>query len=210
MADILIADDHAVVRQGLRQIISNDPGLRVVGEATNGDEVLPMAQKLRPDAVVLDITMPGKNGLEVLTELKRKYPKLPVLILSMHPEDQLAIRLLKAGAAGYVTKESAPEELIGALRRVCGGGKYIGPLLAERLAAYIGEGQSKPPHENLSAREFQVLCMIAQGKTVSQISDDLGLSIKTVSTYRVRILEKMNMKSSAELTSYAIRHNLVH
>jgi DNA-binding NarL/FixJ family response regulator len=210
MADILIADDHAVVRQGLKLIISRDPALRVVGEAASGDEVLAAAERLRPDAVVLDITMPGRSGLEVLTELKRRWPKLPVLILSMHPEDQLAIRLLKAGAAGYVTKESAPEELIGALRRVCAGGKYVGPLLAEKLAAYVSEEQGGPPHESLSTREFQVLCMIAQGKTVSQISDELGLSIKTVSTYRVRVLEKMKMKTSAELTLYAVRNNLVH
>jgi DNA-binding NarL/FixJ family response regulator len=210
MADILVADDHAVVRHGLRQIISGDPGLRVVGEATNGEEVLRLAQELRPDVVLLDISMPGKSGLEVLTELRRKWPRLPVLILSMHPEDQLAIRLLKAGAAGYVTKESAPEELIGALKKVCAGGKYVGPLLAERLAAYVGDDSGKPAHESLSAREFQVLCMIAQGKTVSQISDELNLSAKTVSTYRVRILDKMKMKTSAELTLYAVRNNLVH
>jgi DNA-binding NarL/FixJ family response regulator len=153
--------------------------------------------------------MPGKNGLDVLKELKRTHPSLPVLVLSMHPEDQFAIRILRAGAAGYVTKESAPDELIGALRKVCGGGKYVSPQLAEKLAIFIEQEKSGPLHEQLSDREYQVLRMLALGKTVSEIADELLLSAKTISTYRTRVLEKMKMSTNAELTRYALQHQLV-
>jgi two-component system, NarL family, invasion response regulator UvrY len=208
MLSIFIADDHAIVRQGLKQILSTDSDMIVVGETGNGEEVSAMVQLLKPDVVVLDISMPGKNGLDVLKELKRKHPELPILVLSMHSEDQFAIRCLKAGAAGYVTKESAPEELVGALRKVYKGTKYVSPELAEKLAVRIERDRSDQPHEALSDREYQVLRLIAFGKTVGQISQELSLSVKTVSTYRVRILEKMNMKTNAELTRYAIQHNL--
>jgi len=209
MISVLIADDHTVVRQGLKHILSNDSQLKVVGEATNGEEVLSMVEALKVDSVVLDITMPGKNGLDVLKELKRKHPQLPVLVLSMHPEDQFAIRILRAGASGYVTKESAPDELIGALRKVCSGGKYVSPQLAEKLAVFIEDDKGRPLHEQLSDREYQVMAMLALGKTVSEIADELLLSIKTVSTYRTRVLQKMKMNTNAELTRYALQNQLV-
>jgi DNA-binding NarL/FixJ family response regulator len=209
MISVLIADDHTVVRQGLRQILSHDAQFRVVGEAANGDEVISLVKSLRVDALVLDISMPGKNGLEVLKDLKRSHPNLPVLVLSMHPEDQFAIRILRAGAAGYVTKESAPDELIGALRKVCSGGKYVSPQLAEKLAVFIDQESNGPLHEQLSDREFEVLRMLALGKTVSEIADDLMLSAKTISTYRTRVLEKMKMSTNAELTRYALQNQLV-
>src|SRR5215831_3793497 len=161
MIKVLIADDHTVVRQGLRQILSSDSQMKVVGEAASGAEVLTMLESLAPEALILDVTMPGKNGLEVLKEVKRKYPQLRVLVLSMHPEDQLAIRILRAGASGYITKESAPEELIGALRKVCSGGKYVSPQLAEKLAVFIEHEQTGPLHERLSDREFEVLRQLA-------------------------------------------------
>lgn len=209
MISVLIADDHTVVRQGLKEILSHDAQLRVVGEATNGDEVLRLVEGLRVDALILDISMPGKNGLDVLKELKRTHPALPVLVLSMHPEDQFAIRILRAGAAGYVTKESAPDELIGALRKVCGGGKYVSPQLAEKLAIFIEQDKSGPLHEQLSDREYQVLRMLALGKTVSEIAEELLLSAKTISTYRTRVLEKMKMSTNADLTRYALQHQLI-
>jgi len=209
MIRVLIADDHTVVRQGLRQILSQDPQLEVIGEAVNGAEVLAMVDGLKLDALVLDITMPGKNGLDVLKELRRKHPALPVLVLSMHPEDQFAIRMLRAGAAGYITKESAPEELIGALKKVCKGGKYVSPQLAEKLAVFIEDDKGRPLHEQLSDREYQVMNMLALGKTVSEIADELLLSAKTVSTYRTRVLEKMKMTTNADLTRYALQNHLV-
>jgi two-component system invasion response regulator UvrY len=209
MIKVLIADDHTVVRQGLKQILSEDPQLSVVGEAVDGNEVLKALETLKVDALVLDITMPGRNGLDVLKEVKRKWPALPVLVLSMHPEDQFAIRILRAGAAGYITKESAPEELVGALRKVCSGGKYVSPQLAEKLAVFIGDQTTRPPHEKLSDREFEVLRMLALGKTVTEVAEELLLSVKTVSTYRSRVLEKMKMTSNADLTRYALQNELI-
>ena len=209
MIKVLIADDHTVVRQGLKQILSEDPQLTVVGEAADGNEVLAALETLSVDALVLDITMPGRNGLDVLKEVKRKRPTLPVLVLSMHPEDQFAIRILRAGAAGYITKESAPEELVGALRKVCSGGKYVSPQLAEKLAVFIEDETTRPPHEKLSDREFEVLRMLALGKTVTEVAEELLLSVKTVSTYRSRVLEKMKMTSNADLTRYALQNELM-
>lgn len=209
MIKVLIADDHTVVRQGLKQILADDPQLSVVGEAADGNEVLTALETLSVDALVLDITMPGRNGLDVLKEVKRKRPALPVLVLSMHPEDQFAIRILRAGAAGYITKESAPEELVGALRKVCSGGKYVSPQLAEKLAVFIGDETTRPPHEKLSDREFEVLRMLALGKTVTEVAEELLLSVKTVSTYRTRVLEKMKMTSNADLTRYALQNELI-
>jgi DNA-binding NarL/FixJ family response regulator len=209
MIKILIADDHAVVRRGLRQIINDEPDLEVVAEAQNGQEVLDQLENTDCNVVVLDITMPDKNGLAVLQEVKATRPRLPILILSMHPEDQFALRALKLGASGYLTKESAPEELVGALRKVVSGGKYISSTLAEQLVAEIGSDSPRPSPERLSEREFQVLRMIAQGKTISQIAEDMGLSVKTVSTYRTRLLLKMKMKTNAELVRYAVQHGLV-
>jgi len=206
---ILITDDHAVVRQGLKLILADQFKRAEFGEARNAQEALNRVWKEKWDVVILDITMPGRNGLEVLKEIKRSRPKLPVLVLSMHPEDQFAVRLLKAGAAGYLTKESAGEEIVGAIIKVTSGGRYISPSLAERMASYLDMDVRKAPHERLSDREFLVLRMIASGKAVSQIAKELSLSVATVSTYRARILEKMDLKNNAQLTHYAIQKSLV-
>jgi DNA-binding NarL/FixJ family response regulator len=209
MIRILIADDHAVVRQGLKQILLEAFEPATFGEAGHAQEVLDQVRAQEWDVVILDITMPGRSGLEVLKELKQARPKLPVLVLSMHPEDQYAVRTLKAGAAGYMTKDSAPDELVGAVKKILRGGKYVSPSLAEKLAFSLDADTQRPPHESLSDREFQVMCMIASGKTVGEIADELCLSVKTISTYRTRILEKMNLKNNAELTHYAIQNRLV-
>ena len=206
---ILITEDHAVVRQGLKLILADHFKKAVFGEARNATEALTLVWKEKWDVVVLDITLPGRSGLEVLKEIKRSRPRLPVLILSMHPEDQFAVRLLKAGAAGYLTKESAGEELVCAIKKVVGGGRYISPSLAERMASYLTIDVRKAPHERLSDREFLILRMIASGKQVSQIARELSLSVSTVSTYRARILGKMDMKNNAELTHYALQKGLV-
>jgi two-component system, NarL family, invasion response regulator UvrY len=206
---ILIADDHAVVRQGIKQILADEFKKAAFGEARTAQEALTKVWKEKWDVVILDITMPGRSGLEVLKELKKQRPKLPVLVLSMHPEDQFAVRVLKAGASGYMTKESAPEELVGAIKKVLAGGKHISAALAEIMATYLTVDDQKPAHEQLSNREFQVLRLIASGKTVSQIAKEISLSVRTVSTYRTRILEKMALKSNAELTHYAFQNQLV-
>jgi DNA-binding NarL/FixJ family response regulator len=206
---ILIADDHAVVRRGLKQILAEEPNMAVFGEACNAQEVLKNVREQNWDIVILDITMPDRSGLEVLKELKNIRPKLPVLILSIHPEEQYAVRVLKAGAAGYMTKESAPEELVKAVRKVIRGSKYISPSLVEKLAFDLETDSEKPLHETLSDREYQVMCMIASGKTVKEIAKKLYLSVKTISTHRARILGKMKMKTNAELTHYAVKNRLV-
>src|SRR5690349_5440644 len=206
---ILLADDHAVVRHGLKQILADQFRHSTFGEARNAQEALNLVWKQNWDIVILDITMPGRSGLEVLREIRRSRPRLPVLVLSMHPEDQFAMRVLKSGAAGYMTKESAPEALVGAIKKVLAGGRYVSPALAEQMATYLGTDVQKPPHERLSDREFLVLRLIASGKTVGQIADQLALSVKTISTYRARILQKMLMQSNAELTHYAIQNRLV-
>lgn len=205
---VLIADDHAVVRRGLKQILADEFKPLTVGEAENAGEALCLIRERVWDVVILDISMPGRSGLEVLKEVKGLRPQLPVLILTTHPEEQYAVRVLKAGAAGYMSKESAPEHLLEAVRKVNKGGRYISPAVAELLAAQIGCDTEKQPHENLSDREYSVLCMIASGKTVGQIGQELSLSVKTISTYRARILQKMGMKTNAELTHYAISNNL--
>ena len=209
MIKILIADDHPVVRKGLKEIIEDIPDLAVRGEASTGHEALEKVRKGDFDLVVLDISMPGINGLDILKQLKDEKPKLPVLVLSMYPEEQYAVRVLRAGASGYLTKESAPEELITAIRKASKGRKYISSSLAEKLAFDLETGAGRPLHETLSDREYQVMRMIASGKTGKEIGEELFLSIKTISTYRARILEKMEMKSNAELTHYALKHGLV-
>jgi len=206
---ILITEDHAVVREGLKLILADHFKKAVFGEARTATEALALVWKEKWDVVLLDITLPGRSGLEVLKEIKRSRPQLPVLILSMHPEDQFAVRMLKAGAAGYLTKESAGEELVGAITKVIGGGRYVSPALAERMAAYLSIDLQKAPHERLSDREFLILRTIASGKQVGQIAKELSLSVSTVSTYRARILEKMDMKNNAELTHYALQKSLV-
>jgi two-component system invasion response regulator UvrY len=206
---ILIADDHTVVREGLKQIVAETSDIVVVDEASTGHEVLNKALRNEYDMVVLDITMPGISGLDVLKQLKIERPKLRVLVLSVHPEDQYAVRALKAGASGYLTKESAPAELITAIRKVSQGKKYVTSTLAEKLVSRLQMDTERPLHEILSDREFQVICMIGAGKTVKQIGEELFLSEKTISTYRSRILKKMGMKNNAELMHYAIKHGLV-
>lgn len=206
---ILIADDHPIVRQGLRQILAAEPDVGAIGEAETGQKVLELVRKQHWDVVVLDITMPGRSGLDVLKELKNERAKLPVLVLSAHPEDQYAVRVLKAGAAGYMTKEKAPEELIKAIRKVLGGRKYLSESLAEKLAFDLDTDTEKPLHKTLSDREYEVMLMIASGRTATQISKKLYLSVKTISTYRARILEKMGMKNNAELMRYALQNRLI-
>ncbi|GEC97209.1 MAG: hypothetical protein RLZZ220_1764 [Pseudomonadota bacterium] len=205
---VLIADDHAIVRQGLRQILSDTPDLTVSGEAENGVQAVQMVRAGEWDVVLMDVSMPDRNGIDALKLIKKEYPRLPVLILSMYPEEQYAIRALKAGAAGYLTKQSAPELLVTAIRQVASGKKYVSPSLAEELANAIGDDSERPPHEKLSDREYQTLCMIASGKTPAEIAEALNLSVKTVSVYRARLLEKMNLRNNAELTHYGLKHGL--
>lgn len=193
----------------MKQILADEYKRAEFGEARNGQEALTRVWKEKWDVVILDITMPGRGGLEILKEIKKARPKVPVLVLSMHPEDQFAVRVLKAGASGYMTKETAPEELVGAIRKIMAGGRHISNSLAEIMAAYLTVKSEKPPHELLSNREFQVLRQIASGRTVSEIARELSLSVRTVSTYRTRILEKMGLKTNAELTHYAFQNELV-
>jgi two-component system, NarL family, invasion response regulator UvrY len=209
MIKIIIADDHPIVRAGMKQIISEASDLKVADEASDGHKLLSKTREGNFDVVILDITMPHMDGLDVLKQLKIEKPKLPVIVLSIHPEDQYALRVLKAGASGYVTKASAPDELINAIRKVYRGGKYVSPAIAEKLAFQLDANFKEMPHESLSDREYQVLCMLASGKTVTEMADELALSVKTISTYRARILEKMDMKNNAELIHYAIQNQLV-
>jgi two-component system invasion response regulator UvrY len=206
---VLISDDHPVLRRGLKEILMRELQGAVCGEAENGQQVLALVQTQNWDLVILDVTMPGRSGIEVLGDLKRMRPKLPVLVLSMHPEDQYAKRMLKAGASGYMNKEVAPDELIKAIRKMLAGGRYVSSALAEKLALDLTEDAGRPAHETLSDREFEVLRMIASGKTVGKIAEELHLSVTTVSTYRARILEKLNMTTTAELMRYGFRNHLV-
>jgi two-component system invasion response regulator UvrY len=209
MIKILIADDHTLFRKGLKHILSEYPDLVVTDEASNGQEVLDKIWHNDYDMVLLDITMPGMTGLEALKQLKNDRPKLPVLVLSMHPEEQYAVRVIRAGASGYLRKESAPDELITAIQKISGGRKYITSSLAERLADDVEPTAEKPLHDTLSDREFEVFRMIAAGKTIKQIAEALFLNARTISTYRSRILEKMQMKTNAELIHYAIKHQIL-
>jgi DNA-binding NarL/FixJ family response regulator len=209
MIKILIADDHPVVREGLKGIIARASDMKIDGEALNGQEVLQKVAEDEWDVVVLDIGMPGRDGLEILKDLHGEKPELPVLMLSMYPEDQVAVRALKAGAAGYMNKETAPKELVNAIRKIHGGGKYVSAALAEKLAASLEEDAQAAPHELLSNREFQVLRLIASGKEAQEIADELFISVKTVRTYRDRIQEKLDLKNDVELAHYAIQHRLL-
>jgi DNA-binding NarL/FixJ family response regulator len=206
---VFIADDHAIVREGLKQILADSRDIVVGGEAENGLDAIRLFPKSRCHVMLLDISMPDKNGIEVLKQIKKEYPDTQVLMLSMHREDQYAIRSLKAGAAGYLTKQAAPKELVVAIRQVASGQKYVSAALAQALAAQVGDDHATPVHDTLSDREYQTLTLIASGKTVSDIAHELSLSVKTVSEYRARLLVKMKLKNSAELTHYAIRNHLV-
>jgi DNA-binding NarL/FixJ family response regulator len=209
MIKVLIADDHAVVREGVKHIFAETTDISVAGEAANGQEVLERIGKQEYDLLLLDIAMPGRDGLEILKEIKTQKPKLPVLMLSMFPEEQYALRALKSGASGYLTKDSIPHELVKAVRKVLKGGNYISSSFSEKLLTEITSNTSKPLHETLSDREFQIMRMIASGKTMNEIADELSLSSKTVYTYRARILEKMGMKNNMEVAHYATKHGLI-
>lgn len=208
MIKVIIVDDHPVVRLGLRQIIESQPDMAVAGEAENAGEFFSLLRKKDCNLVVLDITLPDRSGFDVLKQLKYDKPDLPVLILSVHAEDRYALRFIKAGASGYLMKESASTELVKAIRKVSSGGKYVSLSLAEQLVSHL-DASDKPVHESLSDREFQILCMIAGGKSLKGIAGELCLSEKTVSTYRSRILEKMKMSTNADLTRYALENHLV-
>ena len=210
MIRILVADDHAVVRQGVMQILADVRDMLVKDEAQTSAETLEKVLKYEYDVVLLDISMPGRSGLEILEDIKNQRPKLAVLILSMHPEEQYAVRALRAGASGYLTKASAPQELIGAIRKVAQGGKYVTAKKKKKLADELEVNAEKLPHERLSNREHQVMIMLASGKSVSDIADELCLSVKTISTYRTRIMSKMSLKKNAELTLYAVHNKLIN
>ena len=209
MTRIFVADDHSVVREGLKRIIDEIPEMVVAGEARNGDETLEKVISLECDMVLLDISMPGRNGFDIMRELQAQKPDLRILMLSMHPEEQYAVRALRAGASGYLNKESTSQELITAIQKVATGGRYISSSLAEMLAFNLTGNKEDMPHESLSDREYQVFCMIAEGKTVKQIAEELMLGIKTISTYRQRVMEKMRMENNAEIIRYAVRKQLV-
>ena len=209
MIRILIVDDHLMFREGLKQILAKHSDMQVVDEAGSGQEAMEKVLRRKLDVVLLDISLPGRNGPELLTEIKKNKPDLAVLVLSMHPEDQYAIRMMKAGALGYMTKESAPEELISAIRKVATGRRYISSKLAEEMAVALDTNTRKLPHQLLSNREFQVMRMLALGKTLKDIADEIMISEKTVTTYRARILEKMKLKNNTEITIYAIENKLL-
>jgi len=209
MIKLLIADDHPIVRKGLKQALSEASDIRDIDEASNGCEVFERLEKGKYDVILLDISMPGKSGVDILKQIKIKKIKTPILMLSTHPEEQYALRSLKAGASGYLTKNADTTELIAAIRKVASGGKYISDTLAEQLAFDIMGDSDQPIHKSLSDREYEVLIKIASGKAVSDVADEMNLSVKTISTYRARILEKMNMKNNAEMTHYAIKNKLV-
>lgn len=208
MLRVLIADDHPIVRKGIRQILEETRNVQSVDEAETGQEVLDKVKKGRFDIVLLDISMPGMSGIDTLEELKKLKPSLPVLILSMYPEEEYAVRALKAGASGYLTKKSAPDELATAIRKIYRGERYISPTLADLLASNLMDDSERPLHESLSNREFQVMRMIVEGKALKEIAGEMSLSPKTVSTFRSRILQKLNMTSNAELIQYAVKNKL--
>ena len=209
MIKVAIADDHDVIREGIKRILDDTPDIRVMAEAVDGQELLAKVRAKPCDVVILDLTMPGRGGLDALKELRAEHPRLPVLVLSMHADNQYAVRVLKSGAAGYVTKTLASAQLVDAIHKVVGGGKYVTPVVAELLAMDLGNDLEAAPHARLSDREFQVLRLIASGKTVSEIAAELSLSVQTISTYRAHILEKMGLENNAQLTHYALQRHLV-
>ena len=209
MIKILIADDHAIVREGLKQIVAEEKDMLVAGEAGNANEMFELLKKENFAIIILDISMPGRSGLEALKFLKKNYPEVPTLILSMFSEEQYGLRALKAGAAGYLKKVSAPTELVSAIRKIVSGGKYINQSLAEKLADEYDSDRKERMHDKLSNREYQIMCLIASGKSTEEIALDLSISINTVYTYRNRILEKMHLKSNVELTQYALQNKLI-
>jgi DNA-binding NarL/FixJ family response regulator len=208
MIRVVIADDHPLVRAGLRQVLSDEPEIEVVGEAADGDETVAVLRATEPDVVLLDITMPGAPFPGLLRLLRSAFPQVEVLIVTMHGEDQFAVRALKEGAAGYLTKQQPPQEVINAIKQIAGGGRYLTAAVAERAAAALDGNATRLPHERVSRREYEVLCMIGLGKSVKQIATELGVSPKTVSTHRARLLRKMHLKTSAELIRYVLQYGL--
>lgn len=209
MIRVLVVDDHAIVRRGLKHLFAESGDIAVAGEATSAEDALEKIRRSRWDVAVIDINLPDRDGLELIEQARIANPKLPLLVLTMYAEEQFAVRAVRLGAAGYVTKESAPEELMQAVRKVAAGGRYVSPSLGERLARLVYGDTEQLPHETLSSREFQVFRLLAGGRTVSAVADELCLSVKTVSTYRTRILEKLELKTNAELTLYAVRNRLI-
>ncbi len=209
MIKVLIADDHPVVRAGLKEILASERGTEVIGEATNGDEALELAGRFDWDVAIVDFSMPGCSGAELVKELRRRFPGRPVLVLSVLPEEVHAGQVFKAGGAGYINKESASDELVGAVRKVVNGGKYVSPAFAEKLASELATGSDKPRHESLSDREYRVMWLLATGKHINQIASEIFLSPSTVSTYRARILKKLGLSNNAELVRYAVRHRII-
>jgi len=207
MVKVLLVDDHPVVRRGVREILSDEPDIDIV-ETADGNEAVRLIQAGSINLVVLDLDLPGKHGLDLLKEIKSKKPQLPILILSIYPEEQFAVRVLKAGAAGFISKDAAADELVKAIRKILSGKKYVSERVAEFLATHVGTDATSFPHERLSDREFQILCLLGAGKTVSEIAGELALSVPTVSTYRARVLEKLGMKTTAQLIQYAIVNQL--
>jgi DNA-binding NarL/FixJ family response regulator len=210
MISIIVADDHSIVREGLVRILAEQPEIRVVGEAQNAAELLALLNRQACDVLILDITMPGRDGLDVLKETKARWPAIAVLMLTMHPEEQYAVRAFRAGAAGYVTKDSAPAELVKAIQSIVSRGRYVPPSLADKLVAFLQTGASEQPHEKLSDREFEVLRKLASGRTVNETAEELFLSPSTVSTCRSGLLEKLNLRTTADLILYAVTHKLVN
>jgi DNA-binding NarL/FixJ family response regulator len=207
---VLIADDHVLIREGLKRTLSGASEVNEIGEAESGQQAIDMIRHGMWDVVVLDINLPGKNGLDVLKEVREEKPRLPVLMLSVHPASQYAVRALRAGASGYLTKSGSGPELVNAIRKLAGGGKYISPEVADQLAESLNPPAARPPHTTLSDREFQVLLGLGSGKTVGELAADLSLSVKTVSTYRANILQKLNLKNNAQIMFYAFHHDLIH
>ncbi|MBN1152565.1 MAG: response regulator transcription factor [Dehalococcoidia bacterium] len=206
---LLIADDHAVVRQGIRQILTDAPEVQIVAEAATGMEALELMRDADVDLVILDLSMPGLSGLDIVRQMRQDRPLVRILVLSVHPEEQYAVRVMKAGASGYLTKDSAPEELISAVRHIATGHKYVTATLAERLALELDNAGDRLPHQSLSDREYEVMLLVAEGLKVQEIADRLSLSVKTVSTYRTRLLQKMRMRNNADVVRYAVREGLV-
>ena len=209
MIRLAIADDHPIVREGLRRIAVDDSGITVVGEAATANELFRLLDEAAVDVILLDVSMPGATFVETLVELRERHPTVKVLVLSVHPEDQWAMRALRAGAAGYLTKDRSPEQLVHAIRRVARGGKYVSETLAERLAGLVDNGKTRAPHERLSDREFEVLRALGSGMTVKDVAQQLNLSSKTVSTYRTRLLDKMGLESKSDLVRYVVSHDLL-
>lgn len=206
MIDVFIVDDHAIVRQGVKQIIAETRDMRIVGETGNAVEANRKINEANPDVVVLDISMPGKSGVDILKQIKEHKPNVAALILSMYPEDQYAVRLMKYGASGYLTKESAPESLVSAIRTIASGKKYISPVVSELMLSEMVDETSAPPHKQLSSREYQVFLLLVAGKTMMEIAGEMCLSVKTIGTYRARLLQKLNIRNNVELTHYAIKN----